>query len=173
MNEAARHITRLLPYLQGNGVDIGSGGWPIVPWAIQMEQSPDDFRRYNQREIPKEIQWKGVDIFHLPIMDGTLDFVFSSHLIEDFSREDWKRMFSDWWRVLKCGGHMVLLVPDYERWNAQLKAGRTPNCAHFAPEPVQGEMTRYTQPLFLKVMDELADPIDREDINIIGVFRKP
>ena len=173
-SESAKYLYMLLPYLVGNGVDIGSGGRPIVPWAISIELPADKFKHYNQRtDVPCGIEWLG-DIFNLPFKDGVLDWIFSSHLIEDFSRETiWPRLFTEWARCLRPGGTMVILVPDKERWAAAIEAGQTPNCSHFRPEPSVGDIGRVGSTCGLDVIEERLTNIDSRDYSILGVLRKP
>lgn len=172
-SESSKYLGLTVPYLCGNGIDLGSGGWPVVPWAIQIEQTAEEFTRYNQRPPPSTIEWLGT-IFDLPFKDGVLDWVYSSHLIEDFNQgEHWPKLFREWARVLKPGGLMILLVPEKERWAAYIARGGVPNCSHWAPEPSVGDMSRVAQSAGLVVVEERLTEIDELDFSILGVFRKP
>jgi len=42
--------------------------------------------------------------------DGVLDYVYSSHLLEDFY--DTKKVLTEWFRVIKPGGYLVLFMSD-------------------------------------------------------------
>lgn len=172
MNESAKYLHLTKKYLTGNGVDIGSGGWPVVPHAIQIEQPADKFLAYNQRPINPDIEWQG-DIFHLPFQNNVLDFVYSSHLIEDFSQEVWRELFLEWSRCLKVGGFMVLLVPEVTRWAAAIKRGQIPNCSHYAPEPSVGDMSRVASTVAMLCVEEGLTNVSPEDFSILGVFTKP
>src|SRR3990167_3043782 len=131
-----RHLVR--EFCFGNGVDVGSGGIdPVVPWAIQVELPSEEFTKYNQRPLPETVEWKGSGL-DLPFKDGTLDFCYSSHLLEDFA--DWNPALREWWRVLKIGGYLVILIPDKTRWAEALRRGQPPNCSH-AKEANTGELT--------------------------------
>jgi predicted SAM-dependent methyltransferase len=48
----------------------------------------------------------------LPYRDGTVDRIYSSHVIEHFTRREWEFVRHDWPRVLKPGGIMELRCPD-------------------------------------------------------------
>lgn len=59
----------------------------------------------------------GGDAARLPwFADGVLDFVYSSHLLEDF--EDTETPLREWLRVLKPGGRLVLFCPDEQVYRA-------------------------------------------------------
>lgn len=166
-----RHL--VLEYLTGNGVDIGSGGCSVVSWAIQVELSHAAFEQYNQRPVPGNVEWIG-DCFELPFKDGVLDWVYSSHVIEDFNRiTEWPPLFTEWTRVLKPGGYMVLIVPEVERWAKAIANGQCPNCSHWAPEPSLGDMSRYALQAGLVVISERFTDTTPDDYSILGVFRKP
>ena len=173
-SESSKYLHLTVPYLVGNGVDIGSGGWPVVPWAIQIEQPADKFRHYtNGRPVPNDVEWLG-DIFSLPFKDGSLDWVYSSHLIEDFSRETiWPKLFAEWGRCLRPGGIMVLLVPDRELWAAAIERGQPPNCSHHFPEPSVGDITKVGTAAGFEVIEDRLTKLDWKDYTILGVLRKP
>jgi SAM-dependent methyltransferase len=179
-SESSKYLALTVPYLVGNGVDIGSGGWPVVPWAIQIELPAKDFEHYtNGRRVSSTTEWLG-DILSLPFKDGVLDWVYSSHLIEDFCREDtdqypitWHKLFREWGRCLKPGGFMVLLVPDRERWAAAIARGQPPNNSHFAPEPSVGDISKAAKECGFEVVEDRLTDFDWKDYSMLGVLRKP
>lgn len=157
-----RHLTA--PYCQANGVDIGSGGDPVVPHAISVDL-PDPYTRVGDAPI----QWRG-DGTALPFMGGSLDFVYASHLLEDFA--DWMPALTEWTRVLKSGGHLVILLPDRERWAAALGRGQPPNLAH-KHEGSVGELSTYCERFGLEpILDNYAAPEDPNEYTLIFVARK-
>lgn len=163
MSETSKHRPTTVPYCTGNGIDIGSGGDPVVPHAISI----DVITPY--ADYGKGIQWRG-DALDLPFKDATMDFVYSSHLLEDY--HDWWAPLREWVRVLKPGGHLVILIPDRERWHAALMRGQPPNCAH-RHEGTVGELTTYCGGLGLEViMDRYAIPEDPKDYSIVFIARK-
>ena len=142
MSETAktRHLT--VPYCTGNGLDIGSGGKPVVPWALQIDLPDDKFAAYNSNHRPESsIQWRG-DCRRLPFHPNVFDFVYSSHVLEDFA--DWKEVVNYWATFVKVGGHMIIQVPDRVRFAAYIAAGGPPNCAH-QHEFLPGELTEHFQ----------------------------
>jgi predicted SAM-dependent methyltransferase len=105
MSETSKARNLLLKYCRGNGIDIGHGGDKISPFAISID-------------LPTPYTCVGMDVTQLKgdgrdlywFTNESLDFVYSSHLLEDF--EDTKKVLQEWCRVLKQGGHLVLLLPD-------------------------------------------------------------
>lgn len=122
-NEADSCRKVLSPYCKGNGLDIGTNGYPpIVPNAITVDKYPS-----GNGNFPVQLVWDAFE--SLPFRDGTLDFVFSSHCLEDALRPF--DVFCEWKRVVKRGGHIVLFLPDEQRYRAHCKAaGALPNQAH-------------------------------------------
>jgi len=65
--------------------------------------------------------------------DGVLDYVFSSHVLEDF--EDTTALIVEWLRVLKPNGHLIIYCPDQVRYAKYCKLkGRSTNPHHFHPD---------------------------------------
>ena len=109
--EAARSYQRRLEngffdrYLAGaNILDIGFAGGdpeclPIVESAIGIG-----------------LDYPGYDGLHLPFADHSQDTVFASHCYEHIA--EYKTVLREWYRVLRVGGYLVVLVPHkylYER----------------------------------------------------------
>lgn len=169
MSETAkqRHLTE--GYCTGNGCDVGSGGDPVVPWAISIEQPEDKYQRYTSGTGKPNVQWRG-DGRELPFKDATLDFVYSSHLLEDF--EYWGPVLREWVRVLKVGGHLVILIPDKELFRESVASGRnSPNCAH-KHEGFVGEISTYADNLGLRVIEDQLCNSEPFDYNILFVAVK-
>ena len=163
-----RHLTA--QYCQGSGVDIGSSGDPVVPHAIQIDLE----KPYCPLIGDGPIHLRGDGTVLKWFAAESLDFVYSSHLIEDFYPAQWKAIFPEWSRVLKKGGYMVILAPEKERWRKAIEAGQPPNEAH-CHEPQSAELSYcfglWYQSLGLYdiIMDECPDP---NDYGIVFVARK-
>lgn len=50
----------------------------------------------------------------LPFDDATVDFVYASHVLEHFYRDDAERLAREIYRILRPGGWVRLCVPDLE-----------------------------------------------------------
>ena len=85
-------------YLSGEAIlDVGYKGYiadvvPIVPQAIGVEL---DFPGYDGRT--------------LPFAEESQDAVFASHCLEHIP--DFRNALQDWFRVLRVGGFLVIMVP--------------------------------------------------------------
>ncbi len=114
-------------------------------------------------------------VINLETSDGTffLEGILthnSSHLLEDFA--DWWPALTEWARVLESGGHLVILIPDRERWAAALARGQPPNLAH-KHEGHVGELSTYCEKLGLEpIIDNYAVPDDPNEYTLIFVARK-
>lgn len=165
--EKYRHI--VLPYIIGNVLDLGSGGCPVVPRAIQVELPEEEFAKYTSGSKPMvEPQWRG-NAFDLPFKDGTVDVVYSSHLLEDVS--NWGPVLDEWIRVLKPGGKLIVMLPDRKRWLEALARGQPPNCAH-KKESEPGELTRWCKPRGVIAITDGLTNLSPEDYNILFVGMK-
>jgi SAM-dependent methyltransferase len=98
----SRFATR---YIVGNGIDIGSG--------------PDPLGQYVQ-QFPIMGSCKNWDLadgdaqYLASIADETLDFVHSSHCLEHMLDPD--VAMENWIRVLKKGGHLLVMIPDEDMY---------------------------------------------------------
>ncbi len=102
-----------------NGVDVGCGTSRIDPMIPSIDNQPNYMYAHNQ------YLWdcKDLELFN----DNKLDFIFSSHCLEDFA--DIPTVFENWWKKLKADGLMLLLLPDMEggRYNKVEDVGGNPS----------------------------------------------
>lgn len=122
-SETSKCRARLAPFCVGYGLDLGFGGDPIVPHAIGMDMP----RPYSDvGKLPVQL---GGDATKLEwFRDGTLDFVFSSHLLEDFV--DTSTVCAEWLRVLKPGGRLLIFCPDEQVYRKHCAATGQPYNTH-------------------------------------------
>lgn len=90
-------------YFVGRGIDIGSGPDPLSHQKI-----------YGAWPLLQACDEWDVEDGDAQLMDGvedeSFDFVYSSHTLEHVV--DPVETLSNWWRILKPGGHLVVVVPD-------------------------------------------------------------
>jgi len=105
-----RHL--VLNYCNGYGCDVGFGGDKIKKDAVGIDfAKPYAFAGDDKVDIACDLSKDAI-----PVPDNTYDYVYSSHLIEDF--EDTERILKDFIRILKNNGNLILVFPDqpeYER----------------------------------------------------------
>jgi SAM-dependent methyltransferase len=128
----ARHS--LARFCIGNGLDIGFGGAePIVRTAICLDRSFGSPGRANNLgdDFPTHLISNAFG--RLPFLDASLDYVYSSHTLED--AVETKNVLNEWCRVLKPGGYLVLLLPDQPTYAAYCALhGLLPNGDHVYPD---------------------------------------
>ena len=162
------HLVEHLMPPEFNVLDLGSGGWPIVPHAIQVELHSAEFRRYTSGQSRPPIQWKG-NALDLPFRDRMVDVLFSSHLIEDIY--DQREALVEWQRVVKYGGLMIIMHPDRDIWNYCIQhRGQPPNCAHKA-ERKAGELGEIGRQIGLEVIKDELTNLFEFDYNILTILR--
>jgi SAM-dependent methyltransferase len=95
-------ITR---YLVGQGLDIGGGADPLLLYA-EMFPGIKGCRVWDVADG---------DLQHLTgLADNTFDFVHSTFVLQKMA--DPTEALRHWLRVLKPGGHLVVLVPDEDMY---------------------------------------------------------
>lgn len=106
-----RHL--VLPYCVGYGCDIGFGGDKIKKDDCVGIDYPSPYTNVGSDKVDV-----GVDLHKekIPLADNTFDYVYSSHLIEDF--EDTTAILAEHIRILKSGGNLVLAFPDQVKYEA-------------------------------------------------------
>lgn len=108
------------------GVDLGYGGDPLLPTSIAMDM-PEKYT--NVGEGPQHLRGDARSLYWF--RDGVLDYVYSSHLLEDFPPEETEAVMREWVRVLKPGGLLALYLPNEQRYRAWCeKHGVQRNLAH-------------------------------------------
>jgi len=92
-------------------LDIGCGDDPITPTCAKL-----DLEKPYTKCDPRKLTYRGdaryVDQF---VMDK-FDVVYSSHLLEDFLRNETIKTLCKWTSLLLDGGILVLLLPDQQRY---------------------------------------------------------
>ena len=112
MSETARHRELFKPYTQGMGVDLGYGGDPLNASCITIDL-PQKYTSVGDNK-PQNLFGSALDLYWFK--DAVLDYVYSSHLIEDF--DDTEQALTEWLRVVKVGGHLCLLFPDEQKYRS-------------------------------------------------------
>ncbi|MDH5180677.1 MAG: class I SAM-dependent methyltransferase [Gammaproteobacteria bacterium] len=125
-------------YCQGFGLDVGYGGDPVV----------ENVRGWDFEHGDAQLL-RGLD-------DASFDFVYSSHLLEHLPDAD--VALSNWWRVLKPGGYLLLYLPHrdlYEK-KTSLPSRFNPDHVHFfLPDRDEAPDTIGLMPLMQKTLTNL------------------
>jgi hypothetical protein len=155
----------------GCGIDLASQGDPVVPWAWQLELPEAEFDIYNDyHPIRSPVNLRG-DAFARFVEDGSLDFIYVSHLLEDRPYEEWPQIMRNWNLALKPLGNLILLCPERELWAEAIRNGQCPNCAH-KYEPVLGDLTKAAEQSGFTTEVETLTNLFPGDYSILYVGRK-
>lgn len=98
------------------GLDIGCGGWKVLgAQGIDIRKGPHvDYVGDVTKGLANILNYKRKRRF---------DYIFSSHLLEDFDETTQKKLVADWVDHLKPGGRLLLYVPLLGVYSGT-------NCAH-------------------------------------------
>lgn len=119
-----RHL--VLDYCTGKGCDIGFGGDKIKKEnCLGIDYAaPYAYTGKDKVDIACDVMNE-----HIPVTDDTFDYVYSSHLIEDFI--DTKKALQEFIRILKPGGNLILVFPDQRLYEEYcVKTGQPINIHH-------------------------------------------
>jgi len=155
-SETSKCRERLKKWCKGNGLDIGYGGDPIVPTAITLDLDEPYTSVGNH---PQNLRGDGRRLYWFK--DNCLDYIFSSHLIEDFTSDGVKATLWEWARVIKPGGLIVLYLPDEQAYRAHCKKNSQPRNAFHKIENFSLE--------YIKIILEEGAPVRKYGhLNIIS-----
>lgn len=118
------------PYCVGKGCDVGFGGDKVM----KVNCDGIDFEQPYTKTGKDKVDI-ACDVIHneIPVPDNTYDYVYTSHLIEDFvNTDDALRKFI---RILKSGGNLILVFPDQPKYEVYCKQiGIAMNPYHVHPD---------------------------------------
>jgi ubiquinone/menaquinone biosynthesis C-methylase UbiE len=119
-----RHL--VLSYCMGKGCDIGFGGDKIKKTDCDGIDyaTPYAYTGKDKVNIACDVMKEPI-----PVSDNTYDYVYTSHLIEDF--ENTTMALKEFIRILKNQGHLILVFPDQKVYEAHcIKTGQPLNSHH-------------------------------------------
>jgi SAM-dependent methyltransferase len=129
-----------------NGIDLGFGGDPISSHAIAMDLPSPYAETHDETgsSHPQHLKGDARNLYWF--RDGVLDYVYSSHLLEDFPNT--QEVLREWLRVLKPGGKLILVQPDEMKYREFCKmTGQDQNAAHAQPLMSQKWLTEQLESL--------------------------
>lgn len=108
-------------------IDIGSGDDPLTTSCDKFDLPHPYTVNCNVKELTYKGDARVIDV----IVTKKYDVVYSSHLLEDFARNETAPVLEKWCSLLKDEGVIVLLLPDQQRYEAFCKSrGEQPNVHH-------------------------------------------
>lgn len=160
-----RHL--VIGYCNGFGCDIGFGGDKIkkIDCAGIDYAQPYTKTGKDKVDIACDVMKEPI-----PVPDGTYDYVYTSHLIEDFV--DTNAGLVEFIRILKPGGNLILVFPDQQKYEQHCKrTGQPLNLYHVHKEMgLQFMLNRLNE--IPHISYELLFKSDREiDYNVVMVLK--
>lgn len=126
--ESAKIASIAVPYLRGRGLDIGCGTSKVWPHALGLDNG-HHFGKGAADVVIKDARDVGI------FADDSLDFVFSSHLLEHIV--DFRGALKSWWAKIKINGHLVLYLPHKNFYPNIGHDGANPDHKHdFLPDNI-------------------------------------
>lgn len=112
-NESAKIRWEIVQYTRGKGLDIGCGPGKQYPHWIGVDNRKDAqlFRIPINPDVVVDTAEK-LDLF----ASGSMDFCFSSHLLEHLEYERIAGTLREWMRVIRPRGYLVLYLPDEDEY---------------------------------------------------------
>ena len=124
-NESGKVRWDIVEYTRGQGLDLGCGPHKAFPHFTGVDNLKDvslfSISMKPDRVVESCERLEGFE-------NDSQDFVFSSHLLEHI--EDTAGAISEWWRVIKPGGHLVLYLPHKDLYPNCGTPGANPDHKH-------------------------------------------
>ena len=144
-----------------NGLDLGFGGNKIVPQAIGIDQNEIYCKpgtdAQNLFGDARQLYW---------FKDKSLDYIFSSHLLEDY--ENTEEILKEWLRVLKVYGRLILYLPDEQKYKEWCKKNnKYYNQHHKVPDMSLSYMIKLVKNLPVLVINTMQEPEDKYSFLIV------
>ena len=92
----------LLPYINGEGLDLGCGDARQHDWMFGIDTKPGTSDKGPNRLLDAT---KLTGYF----APESQNFIFSSFLLQDL--QDWPKVLKDWWSLIKPMGYLILFGP--------------------------------------------------------------
>jgi predicted SAM-dependent methyltransferase len=149
-SETSKCRPRLACYCKGYGIDVGSGRDPITPSAIRVDM-PTPYSDVGP--LPVQLGGGATNLYWFA--DEMLDYVYSSHLLEDFDPVE--PVLQEWIRVLKPGGSLIIFCPD--------QAAYSEHCLAIG----EGENPHHENSTF-SVLDKIRKTRVVDDVPLIDIY---
>ena len=171
-SESGKVRSVVLPLIAGlkHGIDIGFGGDPIAPSAITLDL-PVENRTYfgNVGNYPQHLQGEAGNLYWF--RDQTLDYVLSSHVLEDFANP--QPLLNEWLRVLRPGGLLILVLPNEQKYKATcLVTGQPYNLHHMNEDMSLSYMLDYLRRYYKGQLEIVTDMEVPDDYSFLVIARK-
>jgi predicted SAM-dependent methyltransferase len=123
-DEAGKVKYEIVEYTRGRVLDLGCGPTPAYPHFIGVDNYKDTELFGIQMRPAIAADCTKLSMF----ADGGVDAVFSSHLLEHV--EDHVQALTEWWRVIRVGGYLILYLPHKDHYPNIGQEGANPDHKH-------------------------------------------
>lgn len=123
-NEAAKICWEIVRYTRGRGLDLGCGPQATFPHFIRVDNLKDT-QLFGQH-IKPDVRLDTAEDLSL-FSTESMDFVFSSHLLEHIEPSNVVKTLKEWLRVIKVNGYLVLYLPDEDEYPKVGEPGANPD----------------------------------------------
>ena len=113
-NEAGKISWEIVKWTRGRGLDIGAGLYRTFPHFITVDNNADAQIFGHAMPRPDVYVDDACDLSVLA--SGSMDFIFSSHMLEHVPEDKLVKCLREWLRVLKIDGYLVLYLPDEDQY---------------------------------------------------------
>lgn len=143
--------TYLPPYML-NILDLGAGNALIYPHALRVDVHSGMWRWNDgaKEETHAHLIW---DVRTLPFIHEVIDVIFSWHLLEHFWDHERVAMLRDWARVLRIGGRMCHIYPQFPHSGGVDKPIRRDSWGHKSKLTEAQLLADFAQVPSLKVLE--------------------
>lgn len=158
----------VVPYTRGRGLDLGVGLRKVWPHVIGVDNL---FDYKGVRPEPVDVI---SDCDKLPMFaDGSMDFVYSSHLLEHFKEEDVPAILNEWGRMVKPGGYLILYVPSANLYPKVGENGANPDHKwNIYPGDIERKLQSGTTCGWTQIECEERGKPDDNEYSILEVYQK-
>ena len=107
------NVSYIKKYLQGLGLDMGCGSCPLLELnCLHIDISPQPLC---ELQVEKHTFIQTDAVTFRPPGKAVVDYIFSSHMVEDLPTEDAiVNCLNNWAEFLRKDGYLVLLLPDMQ-----------------------------------------------------------
>ena len=109
-DESSKVRWELVPYFHGRVLDIGCGPYKAFPHFIGVDNG------HHWGMIGADVKCEAQDLSLFS--SQSCNVVYSSHLLEHIPYEDVPAVLTEWCRIVKQGGYVILYLPDEAQYPA-------------------------------------------------------
>lgn len=110
--EVARHLQRYIPEA-GKLLEIGAGYCDFINAAVAAEKHALDLNPETREYASPDVKVHVQDAREMDLPPDTFDVVFASNVLEHFDDADLLKVMGGVTRVLKRGGKLLLVQPNF------------------------------------------------------------